>query len=263
MTRRSGSSTASRSRLATLREAIGVIRPLANGEQADYKGSELRFPWGERLPAADLGRRLRAEGTGPGGRGRRRLHLAAGRPGHHRLVDRRRARRRGGGRPRPGLGHHLRRRARLRHRRQRRGPGSTAAISAAGSAGWSATTSPTSSARYGADGAAVPTALSDYIAGRQGYDYNAHGRAGNTHADFVPDEVIDRFCLIGPPDAQVERLRRAPGARRLPVRASTCSTTPRTRRWRRTARRSCPRSTPAGPPRQPRELAATGTRPRV
>ena len=60
--------------------------------------------------------------------------------------------------------------------------------------------------RYGSDGAAVPTALSDYIAGRRGYDYNTHGRAGNTHADFVPDEVIDRFCLIGPPELQVERL---------------------------------------------------------
>jgi probable F420-dependent oxidoreductase len=61
-------------------------------------------------------------------------------------------------------------------------------------------------ARYGADGAAVPKALSDYIAGRQGYDYNSHGKAGNTHTDFVPDEVIDRFCLLGPVEAQVERL---------------------------------------------------------
>ena len=49
--------------------------------------------------------------------------------------------------------------------------------------------------------------MSDYIAGRQGYDYNSHGRAGNTHTDFVPDEVIDRFCLIGPAERQVARLR--------------------------------------------------------
>jgi probable F420-dependent oxidoreductase len=61
--------------------------------------------------------------------------------------------------------------------------------------------------RYGADGTAIPQALSDYIAGRQGYDYNQHGMAGNTHAQFVPDEVIDRFCLIGPVAAHVERLR--------------------------------------------------------
>ena len=52
----------------------------------------------------------------------------------------------------------------------------------------------------------MPTALTDYIAGRQGYDYNQHGRAGNTHADFVPDAVIDRFCLLGPAERHVERL---------------------------------------------------------
>jgi alkanesulfonate monooxygenase SsuD/methylene tetrahydromethanopterin reductase-like flavin-dependent oxidoreductase (luciferase family) len=62
-------------------------------------------------------------------------------------------------------------------------------------------------ARYGADGAAVPKVLTDYITGRAGYDYNQHGKAGNTHAAFVPDEVVDRFCLIGPVSAQVERLR--------------------------------------------------------
>jgi probable F420-dependent oxidoreductase len=61
-------------------------------------------------------------------------------------------------------------------------------------------------ARYGGDGAAVPKALTEYIAGRQGYDYNEHGRAGNTHTDFVPDEIVERFCLIGPPEAQVARL---------------------------------------------------------
>ena len=62
-------------------------------------------------------------------------------------------------------------------------------------------------ARYGADGSAVPTALTDYIAGREGYDYNEHGRAGNTHTSFVPDEIVERFCLIGPPEEHVERLR--------------------------------------------------------
>jgi alkanesulfonate monooxygenase SsuD/methylene tetrahydromethanopterin reductase-like flavin-dependent oxidoreductase (luciferase family) len=51
-------------------------------------------------------------------------------------------------------------------------------------------------AKYGAD-SAIPRALTDYIAGREGYDYNQHGRAGNTHADFVPDEIVDRFCVLG------------------------------------------------------------------
>ncbi|WP_456825558.1 TIGR03842 family LLM class F420-dependent oxidoreductase [Cellulomonas sp. P5_E12] len=60
-------------------------------------------------------------------------------------------------------------------------------------------------ARYGAD-SSVPTALTDYIAGRQGYDYNEHGRAGNTHAAFVPDEIVERFCILGDSSEHVERL---------------------------------------------------------
>ena len=60
--------------------------------------------------------------------------------------------------------------------------------------------------RYGASGA-IPTVLTDYIRGRQGYDYAEHGRAGNPHADFVPDEVVDRFCVLGPVERHIERLR--------------------------------------------------------
>jgi probable F420-dependent oxidoreductase len=60
-------------------------------------------------------------------------------------------------------------------------------------------------ARYGADGA-VPQVLTDYIKGRQGYDYAEHGRAGNTHATFVPDEVVDRFCVLGPVEHHLKRL---------------------------------------------------------
>jgi probable F420-dependent oxidoreductase len=61
-------------------------------------------------------------------------------------------------------------------------------------------------ARYGTDGP-VPAALTDYIAGRQDYDYAHHGRAGNPSTDFVPDEIVDRFCLVGPPSAHIARLR--------------------------------------------------------
>ena len=60
--------------------------------------------------------------------------------------------------------------------------------------------------RYGEDGAAVPAALTEYIKNRQGYDYNEHGKAGNTHTDFVPDEIIDRFCIIGPVEEHIRRL---------------------------------------------------------
>jgi probable F420-dependent oxidoreductase len=60
--------------------------------------------------------------------------------------------------------------------------------------------------RYGESGA-VPQALTDYIRGRQGYDYAEHGRAGNTHTDFVPDAIVDRFCVLGPVEAHLEKLR--------------------------------------------------------
>jgi probable F420-dependent oxidoreductase len=60
-------------------------------------------------------------------------------------------------------------------------------------------------AKYG-ESSEVPRALTDYIAGREGYDYNEHGRAGNTHADFVPDEIVDRFCLIGTAEQHIEKL---------------------------------------------------------
>src|SRR6202034_391811 len=52
-----------------------------------------------------------------------------------------------------------------------------------------------------------PHALTEYIAGRQAYDYSHHGQAGTPSTDFVPDEIVDRFCLLGPASAHIERLR--------------------------------------------------------
>ncbi|MDN5929966.1 MAG: TIGR03842 family LLM class F420-dependent oxidoreductase [Pseudonocardia sp.] len=59
--------------------------------------------------------------------------------------------------------------------------------------------------RYGESGV-VPAELTGYIKTRDGYDYSHHGRAGNASTDFVPDEVVDRFCLLGPASAQLDRL---------------------------------------------------------
>lgn len=61
--------------------------------------------------------------------------------------------------------------------------------------------------KYGTGGA-VPKALTDYIAGRESYDYNEHGRAGNSHTQFVPDEIVDRFCLLGTAEQHIEKLTR-------------------------------------------------------
>jgi probable F420-dependent oxidoreductase len=61
-------------------------------------------------------------------------------------------------------------------------------------------------AKYGEHSAAVPDELTDYIKARQGYDYAHHGRSGNPDTQFVPDEIVDRFCLIGPVGKHIEKL---------------------------------------------------------
>ncbi|MFF4933924.1 TIGR03842 family LLM class F420-dependent oxidoreductase [Streptomyces griseofuscus] len=60
--------------------------------------------------------------------------------------------------------------------------------------------------KYGAHSAQVPEELTEYITSRQGYDYAHHGRSGNPDTEFVPDEIVDRFCLIGPPERHIEKL---------------------------------------------------------
>ncbi|MER5475815.1 TIGR03842 family LLM class F420-dependent oxidoreductase [Streptomyces sp. NPDC002734] len=60
--------------------------------------------------------------------------------------------------------------------------------------------------RYGADGSMVPHELTDYVRSRQGYDYAHHGRTGNPDTAFVPDEIVDRFCVLGPVERHVEKL---------------------------------------------------------
>jgi probable F420-dependent oxidoreductase len=60
--------------------------------------------------------------------------------------------------------------------------------------------------RYGSDGE-IPQALTDYIKAREGYDYAHHGRAGNPDTEFVPDEIVDRFCVLGTVDDHVAKLR--------------------------------------------------------
>lgn len=59
--------------------------------------------------------------------------------------------------------------------------------------------------RYG-DSGPIPQVLTDYIEAREGYDYDHHGRAGNPSTDFVPDDVIDRFCVLGTVEEHVEQL---------------------------------------------------------
>ena len=47
------------------------------------------------------------------------------------------------------------------------------------------------------DPAELPPALTAYVRDRAGYDYLHHAEVGSSNAAFVPDEVVDRFCVIG------------------------------------------------------------------
>src|SRR6266550_3454245 len=53
----------------------------------------------------------------------------------------------------------------------------------------------------------LPPALTGYIRDRTGYDYHHHAEVGSTNATFVGDEVTDRFCVLGEVDEHVEKLR--------------------------------------------------------
>jgi probable F420-dependent oxidoreductase len=196
------------SSLKTLREAVHVIRELANSREVEYRGATLRFPWsvGSELEVwvaayGPLALKLAGE-VGDGfilqladpditewmiasvrraaedaGRDPDRITICVAAPAY--VTD-------GTG---AGLAH---------AREQTRWFGGMVGNHVADIV-----------AKYG-EGTSVPRALTDYVAGRGSYDYNEHGRAGNTSTAFVPDEIVDRFCVLGTADehvAQLERLK--------------------------------------------------------
>ncbi len=61
--------------------------------------------------------------------------------------------------------------------------------------------------RYGENSAQVPKALTEYIKERKGYDYAHHGQAGNPSTDFVPDAIVDRFCVLGEAGEHIAKLK--------------------------------------------------------
>jgi len=53
----------------------------------------------------------------------------------------------------------------------------------------------------------LPEGLTRYIRGREGYDYLHHAEVRSSNADFVTDEIVDRFGIVGDVDAHVAKLR--------------------------------------------------------
>lgn len=188
--------------LATMRESIHVIRELANGRSVEYKGSTITLPWASksRLEVWGAGYGPKAlqligetcdgfilqladpaiaewtigavrEAAGSAGRDPDEITFCVAAPAYVGPAEQ------------------------LSHQRdQVRWFGGMVGNHVADLV-----------VRYG-ESSAVPAALTDYIRGREAYDYNQHGQVGNVHTSFVPDEVVDRFCLLGPVEAHVERL---------------------------------------------------------
>jgi probable F420-dependent oxidoreductase len=52
----------------------------------------------------------------------------------------------------------------------------------------------------------LPPALTSYVQERGHYDYQHHCEVESDNANFVSDEVVDRFCLVGPAEAHRRKL---------------------------------------------------------
>ena len=188
--------------LAEMAEAMHVVKSLVAGETVDYHGTEIRFPWLERgwdLP-------MWGAGYGP-----RALDCI----GRHadgfvlQLAD-------------PQILEWTRSAVMDAATRQGRAPGSVAtAVVAPAYVGddiahqreqlrWFGGMVGNHVAdlvkRYGEDASSVPKVLSDYIKDRADYDYSHHGRAGNPSTDFVPDNIVDRFCVLGRVEDHIAKL---------------------------------------------------------
>ncbi|MFH8489381.1 TIGR03842 family LLM class F420-dependent oxidoreductase [Streptomyces longisporoflavus] len=61
--------------------------------------------------------------------------------------------------------------------------------------------------KYGEHSDLVPQALTEYIKAREGYDYSHHGRADNPDTAFVPDDIVDRFCVIGTAEQHIAKMK--------------------------------------------------------
>ncbi len=56
-------------------------------------------------------------------------------------------------------------------------------------------------------GGELPHELTDYIEGRRGYDYHHHADKDAEHLDFISDEIIEKFTILGAPKEHVAKLK--------------------------------------------------------
>ena len=188
--------------LAEMVEAMRVVKGLVAGEAVDYHGTELRFPWVEQ------GWELPMWGAGYGPR-------ALDCIGRHadgfvlQLAD-------------PQILEWTRAAVMEAAASQGRAPGAVATCVVAPAyvgddiahqreqlrwfGGMVGNHVADLVKRYGEHSPNVPKALTDYIKDRADYDYAHHGRAGNPSTDFVPDDIVDRFCVLGRVEDHIAKL---------------------------------------------------------
>ena len=188
--------------LAEMVEAMRVVKGLVAGETVDYHGTDLRFPW------VDQGWDLPMWGAGYGPR-------ALDCIGRHadgfvlQLAD-------------PQILEWTRAAVMEAAAAQGRAPGSVATCVVAPAyvgddiahqreqlrwfGGMVGNHVADLVKRYGENSRSMPKALTDYIKDRADYDYAHHGRAGNPSTDFVPDAIVDRFCVLGRVEDHIAKL---------------------------------------------------------
>jgi probable F420-dependent oxidoreductase len=185
--------------LAHTEEAIRVIRALVAGESVEYEGTELRFPWarGWQLP-------VWVAGYGPlalamTGRVADGVILQLGDPDLVRwFVDQVRAAEAAAGRPRGSVRVQAAAPAHVGPRDEGRERTRWFPALVSNHVVDLVTKYPREQ---------LPESLTGYVRDRSGYDYLHHAEVGSTNAAFVGDEVTDRFCILGPADEHVAKLR--------------------------------------------------------
>lgn len=62
-------------------------------------------------------------------------------------------------------------------------------------------------AKYGTGHVDIPSRLTEYISGRKGYDYKEHAKKDADHLEFISDEIVDSFSILGSVDDHIAKLR--------------------------------------------------------
>ncbi len=66
--------------------------------------------------------------------------------------------------------------------------------------------------QYGTESGLVPKSLTDYIEQRRGYDYSKHGQSDNPYLDFITEDIVKSFCVLGEASdhiAKIQQLKEA------------------------------------------------------